>query len=97
LVGSAMRHVRTPGGVIDVRVSYDAVGATLSIAVRDDGPGIPTERLNRLLKRGNWQPGAALALLLVEDVVVAHGGKVEVESDTDRLAHFTKISLTLPA
>jgi|RhiMetdeSRZDD1v2_1073273.scaffolds.fasta_scaffold152314_3 signal transduction histidine kinase len=97
LVGSALRHVRTPGGRIDVRVSYDVGRAILSIAVRDDGPGIPADRLERLLKRGSWQPGAALALLLVEDVAVAHRGRVEVESSNDRLEHFTKISVTIPA
>jgi hypothetical protein len=38
-----------------------------------------------------------LALLLVEDVAVAHSRRVDVESRTDRLEHFTKISLTIPA
>jgi len=95
LVGSALRHVRR-GGTIVLHVSYDAPGSVLHLSVRDDGPGIPPERLSRLLQRENWRPGAALALLLVEEIAVAHGGQVVVESKADRLDHFTQVSFTIP-
>src|SRR5262249_37406721 len=97
LIGSALRHVRAPGGSIDVGVSYDAATSTVSIVVRDDGPGIPAERLARLRDRSAWHPGAALALLLVEDIAVAHGGRLEIDSRADPHEHFTIIRLTLPA
>jgi signal transduction histidine kinase len=96
LVGSALRHVRARDGVVTVDVSYDAARSTVSIAVRDNGPGIPREQLNRLLHRGPWRPGSALALLLVADIASAHGGGIEVESQTDQLDHFTRIAFTIP-
>ena len=95
LVGSALRHVRKNGAIL-LQLSYDAARSTLRISVRDDGPGIPAERLNRLLERKNWHPGSALALLLVEDIAVAHGGKIVVESKADPLDHFTQVSFTIP-
>ena len=103
LVGTALRHVRrgtqrTPGGTIDVSAHYDAAKSELIVVVRDDGPGIPFERLSKLLNRGTRsQPGGALALLLVEDVAVAHGGGIEIESNADRAAQYTSVRLTIPA
>ncbi len=91
LVRSALRHVRR-GGTIVLHVSYERPRSTLRLSVRDDGPGIPPERL----KRENWHTGSALALLLVDYIAVAHGGQIVVESKTDRLDHFTKISFTIP-
>lgn len=96
LVGSALRHVRTPGGAIVLHVSYDAPRSTLLISVRDDGPGIPPDRLKRLLQRADFHAGSALGLLLVEDIAVAHGGRLAVDSRADRLDHFTQVSFTIP-
>jgi signal transduction histidine kinase len=97
LVGSALRHVASPGGRIDVRVSYDAAGGCVSITVRDDGPGISPEQVTRMLNRTNWHPGAALALLLVEDIAKAHGGGIHVRSSAERSGHFTEIRFTVSA
>jgi signal transduction histidine kinase len=97
LVGSALRHVRGPGGSVSVHVSYDVVQSRLSITVRDNGPGISADRVSRLLTRGSWRPGAALALLLIEDIAVAHGGAVEIRSNAERFGHFTEIRFTIPA
>ena len=73
-------------------------GSELTIDVRDDGSGIPLDKLKGLFNRGaRSHPGAALALLLVEDIAAAHGGGIEIESNTDRVAHFTKVRLTIPA
>jgi two-component system, sporulation sensor kinase E len=103
LVGTALRHVRrgtqrTQGGTIDVDARYDSTRSELVINVRDDGQGIPPERLVKLLNRGTRShPGQALALLLVEDIAAAHGGGIEVESNADRVGHFTNVRLTIPA
>jgi signal transduction histidine kinase len=86
-----LRHVRR-GGTIVLQVGYDATRSTLRISVRDDGPGISSERLNRLLRREDWHPGSAFALLLVEDIAVALGGAITMESNSDRYDHFTQIS-----
>jgi signal transduction histidine kinase len=96
LVGSALRHARKPGGSVVVQVAYDPARWALCISVRDDGPGIPPDRLARLLDRTPWHPGGALALLLVEDIARAHGGTMKIESRTDGSNHFTAVSLTIP-
>ena len=80
---------------MDVHVSNDT--ARLSIAVRDDGPGIPSSQLKKLLNRDGWQPGGALALLLVDDVAAAHGGDVQIESQVAPSVHFTLVRFTVPA
>lgn len=95
LVGSALRHVRGPRGAVDVHVSCDAQSG-LVVCVRDNGPGIPSDQLNKLLQREGWHPGSALALLLVEDIAAAHGGSVRIKSRTDTLDHFTSICFTIP-
>jgi signal transduction histidine kinase len=64
--------------------------------VRDNGPGIPSDQLNKLLQREGWHPGSALALLLVEDIAAAHGGRIRIKSRTDPLDHFTSICFTIP-
>src|SRR5262249_42070062 len=96
LLGSALRHVRAPGGYVSLQVSYDVSDSTLSITVRDNGPGIQAERLSRLLVRGPWRPGSALALLLVDDIARAHGGVLEVRSKAEGPDHFTSVSLKIP-
>lgn len=96
LVGGALRHAQGPGGLIIVGVSYDDSPPRLVIAVRDNGPGIPADRVKNLLRRDRWRPGSALALLMVEDIAVAHGGRVDVESKVGALDHFTSIRFTIP-
>ena len=92
LVGNAMRFVRKgtrhlPGGTISVRVEPGA------ITVEDDGPGIPKEKLPWLFERAPGTVHAAgLALLMVRDVVVAHGGSVDVASEPGS----TRVTLHLP-
>jgi two-component system sensor histidine kinase BaeS len=95
LVGSALRHVRGPRGSVDVHVSC-ADPSGLAVCVRDNGPGIPGDQLSKLLERDAWRPGSALALLLVEDIAVAHGGGVRIQSRTDPHDHFTSICFTIP-
>jgi signal transduction histidine kinase len=95
LVGTALRHVSRPRGAVQVRVSYDRPPGCLLFTVKDNGLGIAPERLRRLLQRDEWHPGGALALLLVEDIAVAHGGRLQVESDTRSSSQFTSITFTI--
>lgn len=101
LVGNALRYVRhgtrrLPGGSIQVRI-YAEAGAVV-IAVRDDGPGIPPEKLANLFRRDAGATHAAgLGLLLIRDVLTAHQGTVEVQSSTAALASGTTVTLRIPA
>jgi hypothetical protein len=38
-----------------------------------------------------------MALLLVEDIALAHGGWLHIESRCGRADHFTNVLLTIPA
>ena len=40
---------------------------------------------------------SALALVMLQDVVTAHGGRLHIESTTDRRDHGTTVTLALPA
>lgn len=102
LVGNAFRYVRhgtrlRPGGTIQVGLRFDDRAGEVVLSVRDDGPGIPAEKLTHLFKRD----AAALhtvgvALMLVHDVVTAHGGTVHVTSSTDAYDHGTTVTLRFP-
>lgn len=97
LVGNAMRFVRKgsrhlPGGTIVVRVAREKDG--VAISVEDDGPGIPKEKLPWLFERAPGTVHAAgLALMMIRDVAVAHGGSVDVASEPGG----TRITMHLPA
>jgi signal transduction histidine kinase len=100
LVGNALRYVRhgthnKPGGSILVEIAH--ANEMVAITVSDDGPGIPRDKLPWLFKRKEGTTHAAgLALHLVHDVVIAHGGLMDVTSQQDGLDHGTQITLRLP-
>jgi signal transduction histidine kinase len=96
LVGNALRYVRRgtrrlPGGTIVVRTQYAADVGELGISVEDDGAGIPEDTLAKLFE------GGATALMLIKDVVEAHGGSVRARSSTHGLDSGTEITLRIPA
>ena len=85
LVGNAIKF--TPaGGRVDVRV-HDDDGMAL-LEVRDTGVGIAADELPRIFDRLYRSPsavvsqaqGAGLGLTIVEAIVEAHGGTIEVRS-----------------
>jgi signal transduction histidine kinase len=86
-----------PGGTITVHAAYDRTSREVVIDVKDDGPGIPAETLARLFRRSAQQHRGGLGLSLVHDILVAHGGGVEVRSSTDAFEHGTTIRLSLPS
>ncbi len=102
LVGSALRYVNaaTPdsgGGSVLVQVGQDEGRGELWISVHDDGPGIPDDTLATMFRRANRAFHATgLALLLVRDVVSAHGGHLDVQSRVGAEEHGTCVTLRLP-
>jgi two-component system OmpR family sensor kinase len=101
LVGNALRYVRrgsrhSPGGAIAVAVSYNRAHPAIVVEVRDDGPGIVAETASRLFNHEDPHGPSGLGLLLVHDIVVAHGGTVEVRSPVEPSGNGTAIRVTIP-
>jgi two-component system, NtrC family, nitrogen regulation sensor histidine kinase NtrY len=85
------------GGAIDVRVARrDGEGGEVVVSVKDNGCGMPAERLARI-----WDPyvtykqgGTGLGLAIARQTIDAHGGRVEAESAP---GEGTEIRFVLPA
>lgn len=84
--------------VAEVRVQARAAGESrVEIIVGDDGPGLPAEQRDEMLKRGarldEKTPGTGLGLSIVDDLSKAYGGDISLgESDLGGL----QVTLTLP-
>lgn len=71
-----------------VRVSAAAGdGATVAIIIEDDGPGIPAQNLDEVLRRGRrldeTAPGSGLGLSIVDDLTRAAGGRLDLDASPD--------------
>ena len=68
----------------------------VTIEVEDDGPGIPPEKLPLIFTAGSDQARVGLGLLMIRDVVEAHGGSIELQSDPAPFGRGTTVRLSLP-
>lgn len=99
---NAIRH-SPPGGELTVRIdapdpAASAAGAEeryATVAVSDQGPGVPAEELERIFeprfssRRAPEVPeGSGLGLAIARDLVVAMKGRIRVESEPGRGATF---------
>lgn len=81
----------SPSGTV-VNVTCGQAGRILDITVTDQGPGIPSEDLDRLFdsfEKLSAQPtggekSTGLGLSIVKSIVDAHGGEIEVDSEVGR-------------
>jgi two-component system phosphate regulon sensor histidine kinase PhoR len=94
LVDNAIKYGRAQGSVHIGGKKRD--DGALEIFVRDDGPGIPPEAIDRVFERfyrvdkarSRDQGGTGLGLAIVKHIVHAHGGEVRVESELGKGATF---------
>jgi len=89
LIGNAVKF-SPPDGRVEVRVSRETDRAVVS--VRDHGPGIAPDLLDRLFEpftRGRLgAKGAGLGLAIVKSILTGHGGDIRVESEPGEGATF---------
>lgn len=81
LLGNSIKHT-SPGGEITVSVQQE--GADAFLTVKDNGEGIPREKLpyifDRFYQAGKHTSGTGIGLALVKGIAELHGGSVSVES-----------------
>ncbi len=92
LVSNAIKY--TPSGG-SVAISVETSGGSAYIWVTDSGPGIrPEERAQvftpffRGSQSGRFPQGMGLGLAIARDLVLAHGGQLELETRSDPGAQF---------
>ena len=85
-----------PSGSIYVRVIYNEVNGQVVIEVQDDGPGIPAEKLRALFDKTPHGGRIAQGLPLIREIVAAHGGSLEVDSQADSFMGGAIMRIMLP-
>jgi signal transduction histidine kinase len=83
LVKNAM-HAMTRGGTLTLQTGEGADGVWMSVA--DTGGGIPQEQINRIFEPffTTKKKGTGLGLMIVQRIVRAHDGRIELESHVGR-------------
>ncbi len=98
LVDNAIAH-SAEGGCVTVRVMLDATTGT--IAVEDDGPGIPEEERSRVFQRfyqiarGDAKPGSGLGLAIARRIADLHGGLITLGETASGHGLSARLSLRL--
>jgi len=83
LVKNAMQAM-TKGGTLTLQTGAGAYGVWVSVA--DTGGGIPQEQINRIFEPffTTKKRGTGLGLMIVQRIVRAHDGRIELESHVGR-------------
>lgn len=85
LVDNALKYATDPERKIKIRVTLSEGDGAWSLAVSDDGPGIPIEKRERVLERfyrldqSRSMPGSGLGLSLVQAIARVHGGRLVLD------------------
>jgi len=92
LIKNAMQAM-TKGGTLTLQTGEGSDGVWLSVA--DTGGGIPQEQINRIFEPffTTKKKGSGLGLMIVQRIVRAHGGRIELES---MVGHGTTFRIWLP-
>ena len=97
LIGNALSH--TPrGGSVELSAGVKPDGS-IGFEIKDTGGGIAPEHLARIFEKFYRVPGsrssggAGLGLAIAREIVEAHGGRIDAESQTGR---GTTFAFTLP-
>jgi two-component system NtrC family sensor kinase len=98
LLTNAFGALSKGGGTIAVRSWNDLERGLVRVSVTDSGKGIPQKNLPKIFEpffttKAEGE-GTGLGLTVTLDIVQAHGGTIEVESDEGKGATFT---VSLPA
>ena len=72
----------TPNGVREIACRSWASDGHALVSIRDTGPGIPSDRLERLFEPffTTKQDGMGMGLCIAHTIIEAHGGKISAET-----------------
>ena len=91
LTENAVRYGRS-----QVSITAASDGSSILLEIRDDGPGIPEEKLAHVLRRGERldtsSGGAGLGLAIAESIIQTVGGDIQLENGGPGL----RVSIRLP-
>jgi len=66
-----------------IRISVKRQGRVLELRVEDDGPGVPADQRERILRRGErldaQHPGQGIGTAVVKDIIESYGGELLLE------------------
>jgi signal transduction histidine kinase len=91
LVGNAIKYTPAGGRIVVETTVRDNF---IETCVIDNGPGIPADALPRLFERftrvaaTSRTMGTGLGLMIVREIIVAHGGQVGVRSEVGKGSTF---------
>ena len=93
LIKNAMQAM-TRGGTLKLQTGQGTEGVWVSVT--DTGGGIPEEQINRIFEPfyTTKKKGTGLGLMIVQRIVRAHEGKIEIES---RVGQGTTFRIWLPS
>jgi PAS domain S-box-containing protein len=83
LVGNALTHGAVDG---DVELKLDGGDGGVRVEVTNRGPAIPSDLVDQIFepfRQGANSRGLGLGLYIAQQIVVAHGGTIDVRSDGD--------------
>lgn len=98
LVSNALKYSHEGGSVT---LSATLMGDKVAVSVEDTGIGIPKKDIDRIFERfyrvekgrSRSMGGTGLGLSIAREIVKAHGGEIELESE---LGRGTRVTFTLP-
>jgi signal transduction histidine kinase len=91
LLSNANKHTRN--GVIELKVEK-ADSKFVRVSIHNTGEGIPADILPKLFERGiSYSDGTGIGLAICKEIIVSHGGTIEVESEPGK---GTRVTFTVP-
>lgn len=91
------RQAISSGGTIWISVKHDEDAGTVDVTVRDNGSGIPAEKLPKIFDSffttktpdASGKGGTGLGLSMCKNIIESHKGRIRVESTVGKGTAFT--------
>jgi two-component system sensor histidine kinase HydH len=85
------------GGKLEVGADLDQADSLLHVWVEDDGPGIPTDHMNRIFDPffTTKEKGTGLGLAIVHTIVENHQGEIKVECPAPEKNQGTRFTISI--